>query len=199
MSVSAKRENLAARGGPWSARHWKKAVFGWLAVGVVAFAIGGMVGTKSLSLTAPDPGESGDAQGILNNRFKQPGKELVLVQSASAVASSAEFRAVVQDVTRRLGGQPNVMNVESPLAAGNADRVSADGHSALVQFDIRGELEDAADKITPIEATLAKTASANPQFTVAEFGDGSANKAISDQFGKDLLKAGVISLPVTLG
>src|SRR3954447_24999781 len=153
MSVSAKQENYAARVGRWSARHWKKAVFGWLAFVVVAFAIGGVVGTKSLSLTATGPGESGDAQRILNNGFKQPGKELVLVQSASAVASSAEFRAVVQDVTRRLEGQPNAMNVESPLAAGNADRVSADGHSALVEFDIRGKLEDAADKITPIEAT----------------------------------------------
>ncbi|MFL5407665.1 MAG: hypothetical protein ACJ79O_17700, partial [Myxococcales bacterium] len=88
--------------GRWSARHWKKAVFGWLAFVVVAFGIGGMVGTKSLSLTAAGPGESGNAQRILNNGFEQPAKELVLVQSASAVASSAEFRAVVQNVARRL-------------------------------------------------------------------------------------------------
>ena len=39
---------------------------------------------------------------------------------------------------------------------------------------------------------------ASPQFTIAEFGGGSANKAINEQFGKDLLKAGAISLPVTL-
>ena len=31
-----------------------------------------------------------------------------------------------------------------------------------------------------------------------EFGGGSANKAINEQFGKDLLKAGAISLPLTL-
>ena len=121
------------------------------------------------------------------------------MQSASAVASSAEFRAVVQDVVRRLEAQPNVTNVDSPFASASGGKVSADGHSALVEFDIRGDVEDAADKVTPIEATLAKAASANPQFTIAEFGDGSANKAISDQFGKDLLKAGALSLPVTLG
>ena len=151
--------------GRWSARHWKKAVFGWLAFVVVAFGIGGMVGTKSLSLTAAGPGESGDAQRILNNGFEQPAKELVLVQSASAVASSAEFRAVVQDVVRRLEAQPNATNVDSPFASASGGKVSADGHSALVEFDIRGKLEDAADKVTPIEATLAKAASANPQFT----------------------------------
>ncbi|MFL5939373.1 MAG: MMPL family transporter, partial [Gaiellaceae bacterium] len=199
MSVSVQRENVAARVGRWSARHWKKAVFGWLAFVVVAFAIGGMVGTKSLSLTAAGPGQSGDAQRILNNGFEQPAKELVLVQSASAVASSAEFRAVVQDVVRRLEAQPNVTNVDSPFAPGSGGKVSGDRHSALVEFDIRGDAEDAADKVVPIEATLAKAESANPQFTIAEFGDGSANKAIGDQFGKDLLKAGELSLPVTLG
>jgi uncharacterized membrane protein YdfJ with MMPL/SSD domain len=199
MSVSVQRENVAARVGRWSARHWKKAVFGWLAFVVVAFAIGAMVGTKSLSATEPGPGESGTAQRILNNGFEQPAKELVLVQSASAVASSAEFRAVVQDVVRRLEAQPNVTNVDSPFAPGSGGKVSGDRHSALVEFDIRGDAEDAADKVAPIEATLAKAESTNPQFTIAEFGDGSANKAISDQFGKDLLKAGELSLPVTLG
>src|SRR3954464_9005797 len=151
MSVSVQRENFAARVGRWSARHWKKAVFGWLAFVVLAFAIGGLVGTKTLSLTAAGPGESGDAQRILNNGFEQPAKELVLVQSASAVASSPEFRAVVRDVVRRLEAQPNVTNVDSPFAPAS-DKVSADGHSALVEFDIRGELEDAADKVVPIEA-----------------------------------------------
>ena len=55
MSVSFKRENLAARVGRWSARHWKKAVFGWLAFVVVAFAIGSVVGTKSLSIDRARP------------------------------------------------------------------------------------------------------------------------------------------------
>ena len=38
--------NLAARMGRWSAAHWKTATFGWLAFVVVAFALGGMVGTE---------------------------------------------------------------------------------------------------------------------------------------------------------
>ena len=199
MSVSFKRENLAARVGRWSARHWKKAVFGWLAFVVVAFAIGSVVGTKTLSTTQPGPGESGTAQRILNKGFEQPAKELVLVQSGSLAATSPAFRAVVQDVVRRIEAQPNATNVDSPLAAGSSGKVSADGHSALVEFDLRGKFEDAKDKIAPIEATLAQAQRANPQFTIAEFGAGSANKEISAQFGKDLLKAGAISLPVTLG
>jgi hypothetical protein len=58
MSPSAPQEphNLAARMGGWSARHWKTAVFGWLALVVAAFAIGGAVGTKNVDPSTAGPG-----------------------------------------------------------------------------------------------------------------------------------------------
>ena len=46
MSSFKRSNNLAARMGRWSAGHWKTATFGWLAFVLVAFAVGGMVGTK---------------------------------------------------------------------------------------------------------------------------------------------------------
>ena len=105
----------------------------------------------------------------------------------------------MQDVVRRLKSQPNVANINSPFAPGNAGQVSSDEHSALVEFDIHGKSEDAKDKVEPILATVADAQRASPQFTIAEFGGGSANKAINEQFGKDLLKAGAISLPGDAG
>ena len=45
-TTTNRNRNLAARMGRWSADHWKTATFGWLAFVVVAFALGGMVGTK---------------------------------------------------------------------------------------------------------------------------------------------------------
>jgi uncharacterized membrane protein YdfJ with MMPL/SSD domain len=200
MSISSSKhsENLAARVGRWSARHWKTAVFGWLAFVIIAFGAGRMVGTDSLSTTDPGPGESGRVQQILNDEFEQPAKELVLLQSSTLTATSARFHAAVQDVVRRLQSQPNVTNIDPPFAPGNAGQVSSDGHSALVEFDIRGKSDDAKDKVKPILATVADAQRANPQFTIDEFGGGSANKAINEQFGKDLLKAGALSLPLTL-
>ena len=53
---ATKSNNLAARMGRWSADHWKTATFGWLAFVVVAFALGGLAGTKSI-----DPNEPGRA------------------------------------------------------------------------------------------------------------------------------------------
>jgi uncharacterized membrane protein YdfJ with MMPL/SSD domain len=199
VAASVHRENLAARVGRWSARHWKTAVFGWLGFVLVAFALGNVVGTDSLSVNEPGPGESGRVQQILNDKFEQPAKELVLVQSSSLTAASAGFHAAVRDVIRRMDAQPNVTGVESPFTPGNRGRISSDGHSALVQFDIRGKSEDAQDKVDPILAAVAAAQQARPQFTIEEFGGGSVNKGISDQFGKDLVKAGLLSLPVTLG
>src|SRR4029450_13837295 len=123
---------------------------------------------------------------------------LVLLQSSSLTATSARFHATVRDVVRRLEAQPNVTNIDSPYAPGNAGQVSNDGHSALVQFYIRGKCEDAKDKVAPILATGGEAGGESRQFTIAEFGGGSANKAINEQFGKDLLRAGALSLPLTL-
>ena len=76
--------NLAARMGRWSAYHWKTATFGWLGFVLVAFALGSTVGTKQVDQTTPGPGESGRMQKILDEGFKQPVGESVLIQSRSA-------------------------------------------------------------------------------------------------------------------
>ena len=50
-----RRPNLAARVGRWSAAHWKTATFGWLALVLLAFAVGGQVGTKQADPTKAGP------------------------------------------------------------------------------------------------------------------------------------------------
>jgi uncharacterized membrane protein YdfJ with MMPL/SSD domain len=75
MTGSVQRENLAARAGRWSARHWKTAVLGWLALVLAAFALGRQVGTDQLSVSEPGPGESGRVQQILNDEFEQPAND----------------------------------------------------------------------------------------------------------------------------
>src|SRR3954468_20536681 len=52
------KRNLAARAGHWSARHRRIAILGWLAFVVIAFVVGGAVGTKSLAGADSGHGES---------------------------------------------------------------------------------------------------------------------------------------------
>ena len=193
-----KPRNLAARMGRWSAGHWKTATFGWLALVIVAFGLGSMVGTKTPNPNTSGPGESGRMDRILHADFKRPAAENVLIQSRTAAAGTPAFDAAVKDVVARISREADVRNVRSPLAPGNADQISKDRHSALVGFDIRGEIDKAPDKVRPIVDAVAAAQAAHPSFFIGEMGDASAPKAIMDQYGKDLAQAGTLSLPITL-
>ena len=105
--------NLAARMGSWSAAHWKTATFGWLGLVVVAFAVGGQVGTKRSIRTQAGPGESGRMDKILDAGFKLPAGESVLIQNRSAAGGHARFRLRGRDVVARLSKVAAVRNVRS--------------------------------------------------------------------------------------
>src|SRR6266511_1555035 len=114
MSRARQNSNLAARMGRWSAGHWKTATFGWLALVVVAFAVGGQVGTKQVDPNTAGPGESGRMDRILDDGFKLPANESVLIQSGSARAGTPAFGAAVDDVVARVSKVAAVQNVRSP-------------------------------------------------------------------------------------
>ena len=197
MSPMKRSTNVAARMGRWSARHRKTAIFGWLAFVVAAVVLGGALGTKQLTDNDTLPGESGRAARILDDGFKQPASETVLVQSSNLTASSPAFRAAVDDVVRRVSAVGVVTNVQSPYATGNRGQISADGHSATVSLDIRGDADTATDRIQPVMDTVDIAAAAHPSLRIEEFGV-SADKQLDDKFNKDLERAGLLSLPVTI-
>jgi RND superfamily putative drug exporter len=193
-----KHSNLAARMGRWSAAHWKTATFGWLAFVVVAFMVGGMVGTKLIDDSTAGPGESGRADRILDAGFKQPAGETVLIQSRSLETSDPAFMAAIEDVVEGISGLGAVQNVRSPLAPGNAGQIAKDRHAALVDFEIRGDADEAIDKIGPVLERVEKAQKAHPELFIGQFGDASAVDGINKVFAEDLEKAGLFSLPITL-
>ena len=196
MSSTVQARNLAARMGRWSASHWKTATFGWLACVIVAVQLGGAIGTKTIDPNTSGPGESGRMDQVLNSGFKQPAGESVLIQSRSLRSTDPAFRAAVHDVVAGVSAVPVVKNVRSPLAA--PGQISKDGHSALVKFELRGDRDKAVDKVEPVLAKVAGAQRANPRLFIGEFGDASSVQAVNKQFGKDLQKSGLISLPLTL-
>src|SRR3954470_10834442 len=140
---SRRSRNLAARMGRWSADHWKTATFGWLALVLVTFALGSVVGMTSIDENAPGPGESGRMDRILDAGFKQPAGESVLIQSRSLRSGDPRFRNAVADVVAGVSKIAAVQHVRH-------GEISKDGHAALVQFDIRGDKDKAVDKIDPV-------------------------------------------------
>jgi RND superfamily putative drug exporter len=185
--------------GRWSASHWKTATFGWLAFVIGAFVIGNAIGTKNLDPNKTGSGESGHVQSVLADEFKQPANESILIRSTTATAGSPQFRQVVATVIETLQAQDPVRHIESPYTSGNAGQISTDRHAALVQFKLRGTDLAKSDKdVVGVVKAIDRVQKANPSYTVGEFGDASIDQALNEQVGKDFMKAGAFSLPVTL-
>jgi len=190
--------NIAARAGRWSAAHWKTATFGWLALVICALAVGNMFGTVKLSDSEQSIGESARAQAMLDRAgFHDHAGENVLVQSPSLTAADQSFRAEVRRVVARLGTLGQIQSIRSPLEPGNHGQVSRDGHSALIQFDVKGSPDSAADRVQPVLNAVAELQRSAPSFTVAEFGDASANRALNKSINDGLSRAERLSLPIT--
>jgi len=189
--------NLAGRMGRWSARHRKKAIFGWLAFVVVAFALGIVSGTTQIEPATSGVGESGRVDKILHEEFEQPAGESVLVQSETLTIKDPAFAAAVEDVVARVSGLEAVQNVRSPLDPENSGQISGSGGAALIDFEIRGDPDDAVTKIDPVVAAVDEAQKAHPDLFIGSFGV-SADKEVEGAFLDDLKQAGVLSLPVTL-
>jgi uncharacterized membrane protein YdfJ with MMPL/SSD domain len=192
--------NLAGRAGRWSAENWKKALFGWLVFALAAMTLGSVVGHVQMPDSQMASGEAARAQTMLERaNFKQPASESVLIQSPTDTVRSPLFLSAVNSVVQTLEQQKDVTNLRNPLVTpGAGGAISRDGHSVLVQFDVRGDPDKAKDKIKPIMDAVAGTQTAFPSLRVEEVGTASANYVLSKSFSKDFANAERMTVPITL-
>jgi uncharacterized membrane protein YdfJ with MMPL/SSD domain len=191
--------NLAGAAGAWSARHRWKAVGLWLAFVFAAIAIGSVVGTTQTKGPAGEPGESGRADRVLHAAgFDAHASETILVQSQRLTAGSAAFRSAINGTIQQINATGLVQDVRSPLTPADAGAVTADGHSALIRFSVKGDSDNADSRISPVLAAVSRSQQAHPGIRIEEFGDASADKALNKALGGDLHHAEVLSLPITL-
>jgi uncharacterized membrane protein YdfJ with MMPL/SSD domain len=189
--------NLAARMARWSGQHRKKAIFGWLAFVLVTFYVGmNVVVQKDISDIDQFSGEARDAEQALEDAGLRPTEEVVFVQSDELTVEDPEFQTAISDVTGRLSQIRYVEDVQSPLTGDS--EISADGHAALVGFEIAGDSTETADRVDPTLAAVAAIQKAHPDLDIEQFGGASADKGIDKVIKGDLGKAGMLSLPVTL-
>lgn len=102
------RSPVVERIAGWSIRHRKTAVLGWLALVVVAFAVGQLLGTPSLPQY--DAGQSGRAEQTLQRLgVVSPPAESVLIQArapGATLSSGPVMRQAARQVAAALGGLP---------------------------------------------------------------------------------------------
>jgi uncharacterized membrane protein YdfJ with MMPL/SSD domain len=195
-------QNLARRAGRWSATHRRVAILGWLALVVASLFVGSAVGTRHLANEDLGNGQSRQADQILAKAgFDKRAHEQVLVQGRNGeiTVRDPRFVAAIAGVTRRLERFPTITALKSPLSPANRGQISRDARSALVVFDIKGNRKTADKRVGPILAAVAQLDRSHPGLRIEEFGDASAEKALSKAFKDDFRKAEFLSIPITLG
>ncbi|WP_051967573.1 MMPL family transporter [Kitasatospora mediocidica] len=183
--------------GAWSARHRKTAVFGWILFVVLAAFLGGAHGSTKVTDSESMPGQVARAAQILDAAgIKSPAGETVLVQSGAQTADAPAFRAAVDQVLAAVNATGKATDVRSPY---DSRAISADRHSALVQFAMAGTKDDALANVPTVLGAVAGVQKANPSLTVVEFGEASSNKWFQDQFKNDFASAEWTAVPLALG
>ncbi|MFJ9815617.1 MMPL family transporter [Streptomyces sp. NPDC101151] len=190
---------LAARAGGWSARHRWAAVGIWILFVVLAMGLGSAAGRVDVDESDQLKGETHTAARIIEDAgITQPAGETVLIQSTDGAvkATSGEFRAAVSDVVKAVGATGKVVDVTSPY---DTRTISRDGRSALVQFDMRGDADTAADRVEPVLNAVAGVQKDHGSLRIEEIGGASMKKQYDDAFGNDFQQAEYSAVPVALG
>jgi RND superfamily putative drug exporter len=137
-------------------------------------------------------GESGRATTIVEEGdFAEHPKENVLITARSGQLDPALAQAAAEDAARRLSGLPEVADVGDPVR-------SKEGEALLVPVTMTGEPDGASNRVGALVDTTAAVQRDHPRVRVEQVGGPSIGKGINDQVADDLLKAELISVPVTL-
>ncbi|HTU08123.1 MAG TPA: MMPL family transporter, partial [Trebonia sp.] len=185
----------------WSARHRKTAVFGWLLLVAAIFMAGQALGSKNLP--AYDAGQSGQAERVLHQVAPTQDNaydETVLIQATkpgATFATDPAMRQAASQVAASLAALPkDATGIRTPLSAGGQALVSKDGRSALVTFQVPGNVSDVDQAATTLQHAVAGVQARHPDLRVAESGDASITQAIDGSL--NFSKAEVTSVPITL-
>ena len=189
--------NVASRMARWSAHHRKKAIFGWLALSIALFAVSIVSPMKQIVFETSGPGESGRADKILYNDFRQPAGEAILIQSRALTAGDPAFQRTVESVIAGVKPLDAIAKVESPLDADNSGAVSGDKHSVFIGLELRGDPDKANDIIDPVVDRVDELQQSHPGYYIGSFGT-STGKEVEAGFFDDLKRAGEFSVPLTL-
>ncbi len=170
--------------GRWSSRHPWFAIAGWVAFVAAALALGAGTGTKSLSNGAA--GESARGYDMMTaHQVWPPQVEFGYVHSTALRTNDAAFRSAVADVEARM---------QQAFTGETEVRVSADRHSAVV-VDTPTTLPSS---LSAARAFVLQAAKAHPLVTIGEAGAFTAGDARDRAGNRDLHRAELLSVPVTL-
>ena len=178
----------------WSIRHPWWAIGLWLAFVAAAVVIGGAVGTAETQDGDEAVGDSGRAERMVADAdLEAPVTESVLITPHDGAAwDQTGAAAAATDLADQLRRLPEVAEVGDPVPSPVTDAL-------LLPVTLGGDPEQAAELVVPVLAEIEAVDADHPALRVETVGDGSGERAIDAVVEEDLGRAGLLSVPVTLG
>ncbi|MFI7890555.1 MMPL family transporter [Streptomyces sp. CACIS-1.16CA] len=177
----------------WSATHPWSAIGLWIVFVAACLVLGGAAGTNAISDEESGVRESGRAGKIVHSgAFPEKAEENVLITAEDGgKLDPASGREAAADVVERMKALDEVEEVGDPASA-------PDGKALLVPVTMKGDTENADQRVQPLLDASAAVQDAHEGLRVDEVGTGSTAKGLSETLGEDFKKAELISLPLTL-
>ncbi|MBZ6248037.1 MMPL family transporter [Streptomyces olivaceus] len=184
--------HLPARIGHWSAAHPWRAVLVWLVLTLAAFSTGFLGETRTATQADMTVGESARAaQLIEDNGLKQPATENFLISPRAGTNDAGDVAGAADELKQRLSGLSETAAVSGPTT-------SEDGRTLLLRATMKGDADSAPDRVTALADVTAEVQDRHPGLRVEETGDASIQHDFQAWLAKDMTKATLISVPITL-
>lgn len=176
-----------------SSRRPKTVIALWLTFVVACVALGSAAGTRALTNSGSNVGQSAHAYDTLHRAGLVPAEtEEILIRSASA-HRTASATAAFATRARRLAV---VSSVRTP--ASTPSLATDAGRTALAVVRLRGDPDKADSHVMPVIRLVSTMRPQLHDVTLQETGDASVDHAISGLVSRGLARAEMLSLPITL-
>jgi uncharacterized membrane protein YdfJ with MMPL/SSD domain len=176
-----------------ASRRPKTVIALWLALIAACTMLGSVAGTRSLSDSASNVGESAHGAATLQHAgLQDPARETILVRSANPHTTTAAASAIAA----RARGLAVVNGVQTP--AETPSLTTDGGRTDLVVVTLRGSPDDADDHVAPLLSLVQRMRHAEAGVTIEEAGDASSDHSVSSLVDRGLKRAELISIPITL-
>lgn len=192
--LASRQGAVTTRIARWSIRHPWLAIGLWLAFVAGAVVVGGAVGTEETRDGDEAVGDSGRAERMVADAGLQaPVTESVLITPRDGAGwDETAATAAATELAGELRRLPEVTEVGQPVPSPVTDAL-------LVPVTLAGDPDEAAEQVVPVLAATGAADLDHPDLRVEVVGDGSGERAITEVIDADLGRAGLLSVPVTLG
>lgn len=186
------KTRATVRAARWSAQHPWWAVLAWVAFVATTVALGAVLGTNQATGKDFWMGEAGRAEAIATGGdVMRPTAEKLMITADSGRFDVDAAHAAAADLGAGLDGLPGVDSVDDPL-------LSPDRDALLVTVVMEGNTPAAKKHMPALVEAVEEVRAEHPGLRIEQTGDVSRSQGLDALIGEGLLKAEMITLPVTL-